>query len=163
MADGTKDQIGTAVIQSKPRSAALNTQHYREQVYELTEDARSFRRKALEEMLAVVTSDETSRTSLFIGVDFTSRTRTRTFKANPVLSDDADDVSIEGAEWVSVKPNTSLEHLWAKYGDRLLFYTSCWHQRKLSILCVDVIDAEQRSIRVLVRKAAPMLANTPLG
>ena len=99
-----------------------------------------------------MSSDETQSASLFIGIEITARLRTTTFKGVPTLTLVEDELPMEGTEWVSVRANTSLDHLLEKYGERLIFYSSHWLEKRITILAWDVVDKEQRSVRVLVRK-----------
>ena len=152
----TKTDAKVIAFEPSHGKNALTTYH-RETAQQLTEDADSMDKRAIGELYklaALVSTDEVKQASPFVGIDVHYRVRTWTYRNNASLAVSPEELAqLEGAEWVSVRANTTFEHLKEKYGDRLIFYVSERKEQKVSILMWDVYDAEKRSGRVLVRTA----------
>lgn len=109
--------------------------------------------QSIEEVLAgVVYTDERKHASLFLGVEFETRTRSFTFGPKSLVVLNPDDIPTEGTEWISVSPSTTISTLIKRFGDRLLFAAGEHKEQTLTVLMWELLSRDTRSVRVLIRK-----------
>jgi len=139
-----------ATIKGEPPQDPNLPRRHRSELAELAAHAEYYDRPLLEHMAGAVVTDH--QNALNFGVfKVVNRTWSQSFRAREA-TDISEPSIIEGAEWVTVNPNTTLRHLLNEYGDCLLAYDAKREEWTVEVLAWDVVDSSVRSVRVLVRK-----------
>jgi hypothetical protein len=147
------DAPNPVAVRPSPEGDVPVSAFHRAQRQEQNIDAQTLPGRTIDDILAgVIITDERQRVSLFLGVEAETRTRTFTYRANPAVLLNPEDIQTEGAEWVSVSSSTTMATLVKRFGDRLLFAAGERKEQTLTVLVWELLSRESKSVRVLVRK-----------
>jgi hypothetical protein len=75
----------------------------------------------------------------------------QTYRIKEAMIVDLDEV-VENAQWIEVKPNTTLRHLLSKYGPDLLGYDARSRNMTLEAFAFELFATSTKSVRILLRK-----------
>jgi hypothetical protein len=100
-------------------------------------------------MSGVVATEKSSKFGIGV-VQLAIKEKQQSYRSEEAMLTDPGE-PVDGARWVTVKPNTSLKHVVEKYGPDLIGYEAQNREMALELFSFDMFETSTRSVRVLVR------------
>ncbi len=120
--------------------------HHNNELRALQEDAALPQTSVLS---GVVATEKSSKIGIGVAV-LAIKEKQQSYRAEDAMLVDPDE-PVDGARWISVRPNTSLKHVVEKYGPDLIGYEAQNREMALELFSLEMFESSTRSVRVLVR------------